>query len=116
MTPIEKEKTDIERVQESIDRLEDFQKINTLNDDEVVEVKRGRTPDAASRVTYQGPEGSFTIKVDPKKGTATASGEFMTGNFKSTIADGVISTKGTWPVYHQVCGIFHDSFNPKKDI
>ena len=112
----ENDKTPIERVQASIDQFEEYRRNNTLNDDEIVEVKHGKGPDATSKVSYHGPEGSFTIKVDPKKGTATASGEFMTGNFKSTITDEGISSKGTWPVYHQVCGIFHDSFNPKNDI
>lgn len=105
----------IEKVREAISQYADFLSRNSPDSNEKIKIKLEKVESKkTSMVSYEGPEGKFTIKVHPEKQQVVADAKFTTGNFKATLTPGNCETKGIEPVFHKHWGKFHDTFDTQE--
>ncbi len=107
----QEEQNNLEAVKTAMQRFAKHCSENSLMDREKVDIDL-HLEDASkvSTISYESPEGSFSIKYNPKKKTASAKVDWMTGAFKSTVTEDAVKTKGDDPVYHNRWGILHSAF------
>lgn len=101
----------LDSVKDALQKFDTVVNQNTFNDDEHIKHSIHLNSDRPSRIDYTGPDGHFTVRLDPKKGQATAKATFVTGDFRSTVTEESCTRKGEDPVYHHLWGIFHKAFN-----
>lgn len=99
----------IDNVNKAIQNYVDYLKDNSQNSDETIKIRLNGA--RGSSVSYAGPDGTFTVKVDASNQEASASVHFTTGNFKATVTEDTCAAKGVSPVFHRHWGKFHDVFN-----
>lgn len=107
----EKAATNIEQVKQAMTDFVRHCNENTLMDQEKISISLHlEDPNKVSTIAYESPEGKFTVKYNPKKQSATATVDWMTGSFKSTVTDDGKKVTGSDPVYHNRWGILHQAF------
>jgi hypothetical protein len=99
----------IDNVNKAIQNYVNYLKDNSQNSDEAIKIRLNGA--RGSSVSYSGPDGSFTVKVDAAGNEASANVHFTTGNFKATVTEDTCTAKGVSPVFHRHWGKFHDAFN-----
>ncbi len=100
--------TNIEKIDSAIGEYANYLINNSKDSDEIIKVKID--PTKKSTVSYAGPAGSFTIKVDHTTKEATAKVKFATGDFNSHVTEETCKSRGTSPVFHKHWGHFHGAF------
>lgn len=86
-----------------------YLKNNSQSDAEKIKFDLHET--GKTTVSYAGPEGKFTVKVNEDGTEAEANVKFTTGKFKAQIKDNQCTAEGVSPVFHQHWGHFHGVFS-----